>query len=614
MSESTRHPRKSGISQLWQYLRKYKFLVLGNVVSNVLTSIFSLFTIPLIIPLLDLLFSTGGAESVEFPKKLQSFDDYQQYLSAYFESMAGEYGHQQAIFYVCLFFAITMFLTNFFRYLSLYFMAPVRQGIVRDLRYNIFSKMMYLPLSYYSEERKGDLMSRVTSDVQEVEWSILNMLEAIFRNPIMIIGVLAFMIYSSPNMTAFVFVLLLVAIGLISTISRTLKRNSADAQSTLGYMVSIIEEGIGGLRIIKSFTAENFHLEKFAKSNQKYYDIIVRILRRRDMASPFSEFLGVCIALVLIYYGSSRVMAGEMGSSTFIAYLYAFFRLIEPAKALSNAYFNIQKGRAALDRLNQVIDSKSNITNSPGAVELSEFKHQILLDNVSFRYSPQLDQVVKSVNIEIQKGKTVAIVGESGSGKSTLVDLVPRFYDVTNGRISIDGMDIRNIRLGSLRDIFGIVSQEPILFNDTIINNIAFGQEVNIDRIQHASKMAYAHDFIMQTDQGYNTIIGDRGMKLSGGQRQRITIARALYKDPQVLIFDEATSALDTESEKLVQEALLNVTKNRTSIVIAHRLSTIQHADWIIVMDAGRIVEQGTHESLLSLNHHYAKLVRMQNV
>jgi ABC-type multidrug transport system fused ATPase/permease subunit len=524
-----------------------------------------------------------------------------------------EQGKGAALAFVCFSILGVFFFKNLFRYLSLFFMAPVRNGIIRDLRQQLFDKVLFLPLAYFSEERKGDLMSRITADVQEVEWSILNVLESIFREPLIIVGALAFMLYVSPSLTLFVFGLMIFTAVVIGGIGRTLKRSSNLVQQKLGDIVSIVEEALGGLRIIKGFNAEAYQQQKFARENNHYRWILTRLLWRRDLSSPLSEFLGIGTVAVLLWYGSQQVFSGQLQAETFLTFIFAFYNVIDPAKSLTKSIYNIQKGIGAMQRVELVLDAKAAIQEKPDAVAIESFERKIEYRGLSFRYRQDDGPVLQDINLEIARGEVVALVGASGAGKTTLADLLPRFYDPTTGGIYIDGLDIRDCQLHSLRQLMGIVSQEAILFNDTIYNNIVFGMEgVSMEDVAQAAKVANAHDFIMATEQGYQTNIGDRGSKLSGGQRQRLTIARAILKNPPILILDEATSALDSESEKLVQEALGQLMKNRTSIVIAHRLSTIQYADKIVVMKQGRIVEQGTHQTLLERGGEYRKLVGLQ--
>jgi subfamily B ATP-binding cassette protein MsbA len=492
-------------------------------------------------------------------------------------------------------------------------MAPVRNGIVRDIRQQLFDKILLLPLSYFSEERKGDLMSRISADVQEVEWSILNVLEAVFREPLIITGCLLYMLYESPSLTLFVFILILFTAVVIGGIGKSLKKSSSIVQEKLGNLVSIVEEALGGLRIIKGFNADNYQRNKFAKENNEYRWTLTRLLWRRDLSSPLSEFMGIGVVSILLWYGSRKVFSGELDPENFFTFLFAFYYVIEPAKSFSKAFFNIQKGIAAMTRVEKILDAESTIIEKDSPRTLNTFQSGISYQGVTFAYNQEEGPVLQDINLEIPKGKVIALVGASGAGKSTLVDLLPRFYDVQQGSILVDGHDIKYYSLKSLRAQMGIVSQEAILFNDTIYNNIVFGLEgITTEDVEHAAKIANAHDFIMATENGYQTNIGDRGNKLSGGQRQRITIARAILKNPPILILDEATSALDSESEKLVQEALLELMKKRTSIVIAHRLSTIQHADEIIVMKNGAIIERGTHQELLKKAGEYQKLVELQ--
>jgi len=606
--------KMNNIKRLLEYIKPYKPLVLGNIVANILMAVFTIVSIPAIIPFLEILFDRTPKFSAapEWAWNISSLVDYGKY--AFFQLIETE-GKEYALACICLLIVVIFFFKNLFRYLSLFFMAPVRNGIVRDIRQQLFSKMMHLPLSYFSDERKGDLMSRITADVQEVEWSILNVLEVIFREPLIIFGCLLVMLYISPALTIFVFILFLFTALIIGGIGKTLRKKSSVAQEKLGNLVSIIEEGLSGLRIIKGFTAEGYQEDKFERENNSYRNTLTQLLRRRDLSSPLSEFLGIAVVAVLLWYGSRLVFGGEMEAENFFAFIFAFFNIITPAKSFSNAFYNIQKGLAAVDRIDGIQNASIKIADLPDALSIKSFEKEIEYRNVSFIYDNGHLNVLKNIQLHIPKGKVVALVGPSGSGKTTLADLLPRLFEVTKGQLLIDGKDIRAYTLESLRALFGIVSQEPILFNDTIYNNIAFGKKgIDEAAIINAARIANAHDFIVEMENGYQTNIGDRGDKLSGGQRQRITIARAVLKNPPILILDEATSSLDSESERLVQEALSKLMANRTSIVIAHRLSTIQHADDIIVMQEGQILERGTHLELLRAGGAYKKLVDLQGI
>lgn len=583
-----------------------------SVFSNIMMAVFTVVSIPLLKPFLDLLF--GQTELLlQKPEVSYSLDGISAIAQYRLSLLINEQGQENALIYVCIAIVCTFFLKNFFRYMAMFFLAPVRNGVIKDLRQNVFNKLMVLPIGYFSEERKGDILSRITADVQEVEASILNVLESVFREPLIIIGALTFMIYVSPNLTVFVFILMIFTAVVIGGIGRTLKKTSSIVQEKLGVLVSIIEESLSGLRIIKGFNAEAFQANKFEAENDAYKQTLTRLLRRRDLSSPLSEFLGISVVAVLLWYGSRQVFSGSLEASTFLVFIFAFYSIIEPAKSFAKAYYNIQKGMAAINRVEKILFAESSIIESNEPASLSNLKTGIEYKNVSFQYSKEEGNVLKNINLSLPKGKAIALVGPSGAGKSTVVDLLPRFFDVTAGEILVDGINIKQYRLKDLRALMGIVSQEAILFNDTIYNNIVFGLEgISQEAVEKAAKIANAHNFIMETEKGYATNIGDRGMKLSGGQRQRLTIARAVLKNPPILILDEATSALDSESEKLVQEALLKLMKNRTSIVIAHRLSTIQDVDEIIVMKDGVIIEKGTHNELIEVQGEYKKLVGLQ--
>lgn len=525
-----------------------------------------------------------------------------------------EKGEIDALLFISILVIILFFLKNVFRYFAMFFLARVRNGVVRDLRDQIFYKILILPLAYFTEQRKGDIISRMTADVQEIEWSIMSSLEMIFREPITLIAFIVTLFLISPVLTLFAIVLLPVTGFLIAQIGKSLKRTSRKGQKKMGGLLSIIEETISGLRIIKAFNAIKSINNKFQEYNQDYTKVMIRLYRKRDLASPLSEFLGVLVMVVIMWYGGKLVLGTDsnLSAEVFIFYITVFSQLIQPAKAVTTAYYNIQKGVASVERVKYVLDADEVIAEKADPVSLGDFSDKIEYKNVSFLY--ETEEVLRNVELTVDKGKTIAIVGPSGAGKTTLVDLLPRFYDTIGGEIKIDGIPIKDLRINDLRGLMGIVTQESILFNDSVFNNIAFGMsDAREEDVVAAAKVANAHEFISKMDSGYFTNIGDRGAKLSGGQRQRISIARAVLKNPPILILDEATSALDTESERLVQDALMKLMENRTSLVIAHRLSTIQYADEIIVLDKGKIVERGTHTNLLELKGVYKKLYDLQS-
>ncbi len=613
---------KEFIRILRRFVPPYKNYLGLNIVFNILSAILNLFSFALIIPILNLLFKLDETvytymDTVFNPLSWEAWkgtpevlkNNFFWYVGNLIETQGGSF----TLIILGLFLVVMTFLKVATMYLAFFTMIPIRTGVVRDIRNMINRKITQLPLGFFSEERKGDIIARVSGDVNEIETSIMSSLDMLFKNPILILIYLVGMIVISWQLTIFVLILLPLAGYLMGQVGKKLKRKSLAGQQQWGLLMSQIEETLSGLRIIKAFNAENKIQDRFERSNEEFRRITNRIYRRQQMAHPMSEFLGTATIAIVLWYGGTLILGNNssIDASTFIYYLVIFYSIINPAKDLSKATYAIQKGLASMERVDKILTAETNITNPehPQPIALTE---KIAYNDVWFKY--QNEWVLKGINLEIPKGKTVALVGQSGSGKSTMVDLLPRFYDVEKGSITVDGTDVRNATLHNLRSLMGNVNQEAILFNDTFFNNIAFGVDnATPQQVEEAARIANAHEFILATEDGYHTNIGDRGGKLSGGQRQRISIARAILKNPPILILDEATSALDTESERLVQDALENLMRNRTTIVIAHRLSTIKNADIICVMHEGQIVERGRHDELLALDGYYKRLCDMQS-
>lgn len=612
---------KEFIRILQRFVPPYKSNMVWNIVFNVLSAILNLFSFALIIPILQILFKINEEVYTYMPWSFEpsSWESWKGLAEAgknnffwYITNLIETEGGSFTLIVLGVFLVIMTFLKVATMYLAFFHMIPIRTGVVRDIRNQINNKITQLPLGFFSEERKGDIIARISGDVNEIENSIMSSLDMLFKNPILIFIYLTGMILISWQLTVFVLVLLPLAGSIMGQVGKKLKRKSLLGQQQWGDLMSQIEETLSGLRIIKAFNAESKIRNRFEKSNDIFRRTTMKIYRRQQMAHPMSEFLGTATIVIVLWYGGTLILANNspIDAPTFIYYLVIFYSIINPAKDLSKSVYAIQKGLASMERVDKILKAESDI-NDPIDPKPISLQKQIEYKNVWFKY--QNDWVLKNVNLTIPKGKTVALVGQSGSGKSTLVDLLPRFYDVNEGSITIDGTDIRESTLYDLRGLMGNVNQEAILFNDSFFNNISFGvKNATLEQVKEAARIANAHEFIMASEQGYETNIGDRGGKLSGGQRQRISIARAILKNPPILILDEATSALDTESERLVQEALENLMKNRTTIVIAHRLSTIRNADEICVMHGGEIVERGTHDALLVLDGFYKKLCDMQ--
>ena len=599
---------------LRRFVPPYKKQLALNILFNILAALLTLFSFALIIPILEMLFGINTATYSYTPWGSASIDKViVNNFYYYVQSIIASSGKSVALACIAAALVVMTGLKTGAAYMAAFFMISLRTGVVRDLRAMIYNKMVSLPIGFFSSERKGDVMARMSGDVTEVENSVMMSLDMMFKNPIMIVVCLAMMLFVSWQLTLFVFILLPIAGFIMGRVGKYLKRASLEQQNQLGTIMSNIEETISGLRIIKAFNAEDKVMNRFGAENEKYRNISRRMNRRYELAHPMSEFLGTATIAIVLWFGGKLILGGTnaITAPKFIYYMVIFYSIINPAKDFSKASYNIQRGLASMQRIDKILSATNPITDPAEPVKLDSFKQGISYENVKFKY--QDAWVINGVSLDIPCGKTVALVGQSGSGKTTIADLLPRFYDVNEGSITIDGVDIRNYRVADLRGLMGNVNQEAILFNDSFFNNIAFGVEnATQEEVEKAAKIANAYDFIMASEQGFDTNIGDRGCKLSGGQRQRISIARAILKNPPILILDEATSALDTESEHLVQEALDKLMHGRTTLVIAHRLSTIKNADLIVVMHEGKIVEQGCHDELIALGGTYKHLVDMQ--
>lgn len=602
--------------KILRFAKPYRVFALLNIVANIFYALFSTLAMISLFPMLAVLFKqTEPVFKKPVWQGLSSGKDYlMEYLNFFVTERSEGSGSGDALFFMVILVISMFFLKNLFGYLAMYFITFLRNGVLKDLRNALYKKTIELPIAYYSEKRKGDTIARITSDVLEIQHSFLSILELIVREPLTILFTIIAMVSISPKLTLFVFLFLPISGFLISLIGKSLKRKSDKVQKEQGHFLSILEETLGGLRVIKAFNAESRFMNTFQSSTKRFYNFSNGLLNRQNLASPTSEFFGIAAIGVILWYGGQMVLVDKtLQPELFITYMGLAYQILTPAKAISKASYGVKKGNAAAERVLEILETENPISEIENPVVKSEFNQEIDLKNISFKYEDEY--VLKNFNLKVLKGSTVALVGQSGSGKSTIANLVTRFYDVNEGEITIDGINIKHLSKKSLRSMLGLVTQDSILFNDSVKNNILLGKEIATDAdIVEAAKIANAHDFIMELPNGYETNIGDSGNKLSGGQKQRLSIARAVLKNPPIMILDEATSALDTESERLVQDALEKMMLNRTSIVIAHRLSTIQNADTIVVLHKGEIVEQGSHDELLNKNGTYRKLVEMQSL